>query len=203
VADGRRVVAAIAVVWSCAAALARVAGIWVSVGGAAVLLGAALLATRRATLAPWLRPTPASLLLGGAAGVVMSLATVVLGPVLLLIPGGADQLALLYAGFAALPPWAALLLLAPIIAGEELVWRGVVQRTLAGRLGELRAVAAAAALYGVAHAPIGSWVLCLAAAGCGVVWSALAARTRGLAAPFVAHVVWDVAVLFVAPISQM
>lgn len=192
-------VALLVAAWVAAAALARVVGIWAAVGGAAVLLGGLLLATRRVTLA---RPRAVELAWGAAAGVAMSVATVVAGPLLTAIPGAREQLAALYLGFRALPPPLATLVLVPIVAGEELVWRGAVQRALAARLDDHRAVPVAAALYAAAHAPIGSWLLCAAAAGCGALWSALAARTRGLVAPFVAHLVWDVAVLFVAPLGS-
>lgn len=198
-----RLVAAVVAVWLLAAAAARVFGIWIAVGGAAVALAAALLVLARDELRGWLAPSLGGVVLGAGAGAVMVVATELLAPVLLWIPGGGEQLALLYAGFATLPPWGAILLLLPIIAGEELVWRGVVQARCVARWGGVRGVAAAAGLYAVAHAQIGSWVLCLAAAGCGAVWGALATRTRGLLAPFIAHVVWDVAVMFVAPVSPM
>jgi uncharacterized protein len=192
------VVGVILLVWAAGATVARSAGIWIGVGGAAVLLGAALLAIDRPAVG---RPAGRALLLGLATGAAMSLATVLVAPALRWLPGGAEQLAVLYAVFAELPPWVALLALVPIIAGEELVWRGAVHARCARRFGEVKAVPIGAALYAAAHAPLGSWILCLAAAGCGLVWAALAARTRGLAAPLVAHLTWDLVVLFVAPLS--
>ncbi len=76
----------------------------------------------------FLQPSPRLVLLGAAAGGVMAAATYLLYPVLArLAPFIATDTARLYAAFRAPPPVIASLALAPVILGEELVWRGVVQ----------------------------------------------------------------------------
>jgi membrane protease YdiL (CAAX protease family) len=150
-----------------------------------------------------LRPTRTALLAGALTAAAMTAATYGLYPIVARSsPGLARDTAQLYAkldsgGHA----WRALLLL-PIVVGEEIVWRGLVQGALARRFGATATVLVAALVYAAAHAPIGSSVLVLAALGCGVVWGALRANTASLVAPIVAHVVWDVVLLFVAPVVR-
>jgi membrane protease YdiL (CAAX protease family) len=80
------------------------------------------------------------------------------------------------------------------------VWRGFVQSALRRRHGARAAVLLAAVLYALAHTPAGSTLLVALAFTCGLVWSAMRERTSGLAAPLMAHLLWDVVVMFVAPV---
>ena len=90
--------------------------------------------------------------------------------------------------------------LAAVIApAEELFWRGLVQRRLAGRLGTWRGAAAAAAAYGGAHVVTGNLTLVGAAATAGGYWSALAAAGMPMGALVVSHVAWDIWIFLVAP----
>jgi membrane protease YdiL (CAAX protease family) len=56
------------------------------------------------------------------------------------------------------------------------------------------------ALYGLAHAPASSPVLVLACLCVGVCWNALRYWTDSLAAVFVAHMLWDISILFFSPL---
>ena len=115
-------------------------------------------------------------------------------------PFVARDTALLYAAFRAPPSTIASIALAPVVLGEELVWRGVVQAALVRRVGPAGGVALAAGAYALAHAPLGSPVLVLVAAACGLCWGALRAATGSLVTPLVAHLVWDVLVLLWLPL---
>jgi membrane protease YdiL (CAAX protease family) len=96
--------------------------------------------------------------------------------------------------------------LVPVILGEELVWRGVVQGALARQVGarqvggERWAILLGTLLYALAHAPLGSPVLVATAFSCGLAWSGLRHVTAGLVAPLVAHLIWDEMVLLVVPV---
>ena len=90
----------------------------------------------------------------------------------------------------------------PVILGEELVWRGVVQASLVRRLGAWRGVALAAVAYALAHAPLGSPVLVVVALFCGLAWGALRAQAASLVPTLVAHLLWDVLVLLWLPLDS-
>jgi uncharacterized protein YbjT (DUF2867 family)/membrane protease YdiL (CAAX protease family) len=87
-----------------------------------------------------------------------------------------------------------------IVVAEELVWRGVVARFAMERFGGGVGIVAGAALYAAAHVVTLNPLLVAAALGCGLYWGILYAATDDLTAPVVSHLVWDVMILFVAPV---
>lgn len=190
-------------VWVTAAASAGALGIWPAMGGAATVLGAAILVLDRAESRAILRPSPLLVLVGGAVGCAMAGATYLLYPLFTrAAPVLTDDTAFLYSAFRAPSLAVASLALAPIVLGEELVWRSVVQGALVRRVGRWGGVASAAAAYALALAPLRSPVLVLAALACGLCWGTLRAATRSLVPPLVAHLVWDVLVLLWLPLDS-
>jgi membrane protease YdiL (CAAX protease family) len=85
---------------------------------------------------------------------------------------------------------------------EELFWRGLVQRRLVARLGRWRGSAAAAGVYGAAHAVTGNPTLVGAASTAGAYWSALAAAGLPMGALIVSHVVWDIWIFLIQPTTE-
>jgi membrane protease YdiL (CAAX protease family) len=88
-----------------------------------------------------------------------------------------------------------------VAALEEVVWRGLVMRTLEDALGAYRAAVVTAALFAVAHLPT-LWLLrdpaagldplvVLAAFGCGLAWGLVAARTKRLVPAIIAHALFS------------
>jgi len=190
------------VVWLAAAASAGPLGIWRAIGGAAVALGAAVLLFDRPASTALLQPSPRLILLGATAGGTMVAAPYLLHPVLArVVPLIATDTARLYAAFRAPSFVLASVALVPVIVGEELVWRGVVQASLVQRLGAWRGVALAAVVYALVHAPLGSPVLVGAAFFCGLAWGALRATTASLVPTLVAHLLWSVFVLLWLPLD--
>jgi len=190
------------VVWLAAAALAGPLGIWPAVGGAAVALGVAFLRFDRPAATALLRPSPRLVLLGTGAGGLMAAATYLLYPVLArLVPFVAADAARLYGTFRAPSPLLASVAIVPVIVGEELVWRGVVQASLVRRLGMWRGLTTAAVVYALVHAPLGSSVLAAVAFSCGLAWGILRATTSSLVSSLVAHLLWDVLVLLWLPLK--
>jgi membrane protease YdiL (CAAX protease family) len=184
--------------WAVGAFLARHYGVWIALGTTGLVLGTLSLVVERRTLLDLPRRGVGWGLLGGLA---MTLATYGLyPPIATAWPHFFVNANEMYGAFNSIQPWRAVLLLVPIIACEELVWRGVVQTSLAARLGPVTGALVAAIVYGLAHAPTGSPVLVVAALGCGLVWSFLRMTTGGIVAPLVAHLVWDFAVLLVHPL---
>lgn len=191
------------VVWVIAAASTGPLGIWLAIGGSAVALGVAVLVFDRPAASRLLQPSPPLVLLGAAAGGVLAAFTYLLYPVLArLAPFIATDTARLYAAFRAPSLVIATVALGPVVLGEELVWRGVVQAALVRRLRPWGGVTLAAAAYALAHAPLGSALLVIVALLCGLFWGALRATTSSLVPTLVAHLVWDLLVLLWLPLDS-
>ena len=192
------------VVWLAAAACTQALGIWLALGGAAVGLGAAVLVLDHPAARRALQPSTRLAFAGAGAGCLMAAATYLLYPALArLSPIIATDTARLYGSFRALPPVIASLALLPVVIGEELVWRGVVQTELARRLGPGRGVTLAALAYALAHAPLGSPLLVAVALLCGMAWGTLRAASGSLVPSLLAHLVWDVLVFIWLPLDAL
>lgn len=90
--------------------------------------------------------------------------------------------------------------LAFIIApGEELFWRGLVQRHLESRFGRLRGTLIASSIYGGVHLVSENLTLTGAAATAGLFWGAIYARQQRIVPLIISHVAWDVWIFLVAP----
>ncbi len=185
-------------------ALSGQVNIWAGTGAAAL----ASVVVLWFALGPPLRkgfPTPAlsTMALGALVGVIMSLATWGLYPVSIsILPAIQVEVETLYALLRQWPgPLRAFPLLLLVVAAEELVWRGVAIDLLSPSLGARRAVLVSALLYVLPQVALGSPLLVVVAASCGLLWGALRVRTQGLAAPFVAHLVWDILVFVMFPVA--
>jgi hypothetical protein len=191
-------------VWFVAAASTGALGIWNAMGGSAVALGLAVLLFGRPASTAWLRPSPRLILLGVTAGGLMAVATYLLYPLFVrALPFIATDASQLYAAFRAPSLVVASVALVPVVVGEELVWRGVVQSSLVERLGAWRGVALAAVVYALVHVPLGSYALVAAAFFCGLAWGALRVKTASLVPPLVAHLLWNVLVLICLPLDTL
>lgn len=190
------------VAWLAAAASTGPLGIWSALGGTAVALGLAVLFFDRPASTALLQPRSKLVLLGAAAGGLMAVATHLLYPLFArVLPFVATDTAQLYSAFRAPSLVVASVALVPVIVGEELVWRGVVQASLVQRLGAWRGVALAAVVYALVLVPLGSPVLVAAAFFCGLAWGTLRATTASLVPTLVAHLLWDVLVLLWLPLD--
>jgi membrane protease YdiL (CAAX protease family) len=98
-------------------------------------------------------------------------------------------------------PWAVgAVLLLVTSPGEELFWRGYIQRQAVRRWGEGPGFAVGALLYGAVHLASGNVMLVMAALVAGLFWCALY-RWRGtLTACIVSHALWTVGVFLLFPI---
>jgi uncharacterized protein len=188
--------------WLAAAAIAGPLSVWPIIGGIAVVLGVAVLLFDHPATTALLKPRSSLVLLGATAGAMMVFATFFLYPLLARsFPFIATDTAQLYTAFRMLSPVVAALALVPVIVGEELVWRGVVQASLVRRFEAWKGVTLAAAVYALVHAPFGSPVLVVVAFFCGLAWGTLRATTGSLVPTLVAHLLWDVVVLLWLPLD--
>jgi membrane protease YdiL (CAAX protease family) len=85
--------------------------------------------------------------------------------------------------------------------GEELFWRGYLQRNFQDRFGGLAGFLAATALYTLVHAGSGNPMLVLAAAVCGLFWGYLYLKTKSVLLVLISHTVWDLAVFILFPFA--
>jgi hypothetical protein len=94
------------------------------------------------------------------------------------------------------------LLMALIIGpGEELFWRGFLQRRLQVEHGPWCGFVISSAIYGIVHIGSGNLMLIIAACVCGFFWGLLYLRTHSLLLNVVSHTVWDVSIFLLFPVG--
>jgi membrane protease YdiL (CAAX protease family) len=84
--------------------------------------------------------------------------------------------------------------------GEEVFWRGFIQRRLVESRGVV-GLALSVLAYGLVHVASGNVMLVAAALVCGAFWGLLYWRFRSIWLNVVSHVLWDLAVFVVWPIG--
>ena len=98
------------------------------------------------------------------------------------------------------PRWLiAVLLIFPIGVGEELYWRGLIQRTFAERKGSNAGLIIASLAYALVHLPTLNPPLILTALIGGLVWGSLYKFTNSLVPGIVSHVLWDLMIFVLLP----
>ena len=111
------------------------------------------------------------------------------------------QLMAIYANRGELAPhWNALLLFFPIGFGEELYWRGLVQKHFSTRWNRCWGFMAATIIYVAVHIPTGNLTLIIAAATCGIFWGGIYMVRGQLLPVIISHMVWDPFIFVVLPI---
>jgi hypothetical protein len=99
------------------------------------------------------------------------------------------------------PSWViATLLIFPIGPGEELYWRGLIQRVFSGEKGPFIGVGVASLAYASVHIPTFNIPLILTALVGGLVWGSLYELTGSLTPGIVSHVLWDVMIFVLLPL---
>ena len=122
--------------------------------------------------------------------------------VLRILPEGEKGIGAVYGLKFGIPPMrVGLLLLLVIGPGEELFWRGYLQRTWQNKLGGPSALPLAVAVYTAVHIASGNPVLVLAAAVCGLFWGVLYQRSGSVLLVAVSHALWDLAVFLLFPFA--
>jgi hypothetical protein len=119
-----------------------------------------------------------------------------------LLPDRAGNIASVYANLGGLSPaLVGLLLCFPIGFGEEIFWRGYVQRRFEERRSPKSAFVLTTLLYTAIHVPTGNPVLILAALTCGLFWGGFYRATGRLVPVLVSHMLWDPFIFVVFPIK--
>ncbi len=118
-----------------------------------------------------------------------------------LLPDPAGNIASVYANLGGLSPaLVAFLLFFPIGFGEEIFWRGFVQRRFRERWSAGSAFVLTTLLYTGIHVPTGNPVLILAALTCGLFWGGFYWATGSLVPVLVSHMLWDPCIFVIWPI---
>ena len=116
------------------------------------------------------------------------------------MPAGEREIGSIYELRTAAPRAAIAAALALVIGpGEELFWRGLLQRGLEQRLGRVRGWLFASSIYGAVHLVSRNLTLTGAATTAGLFWGALYARDQRLTPLIVSHITWDIWIFLVAP----
>lgn len=93
------------------------------------------------------------------------------------------------------------MLVFPIGPGEEIYWRGLIQRNFAERFGANTGFLTATAAYALVHLPTLNPPLILTAFIGGLVWGYLYKKTGSLVPAVISHVLWDLLIFVVAPLT--
>jgi membrane protease YdiL (CAAX protease family) len=93
-----------------------------------------------------------------------------------------------------------LVLLLLIGPAEEIFWRGYIQRTLAGKKGQIAAMLVTTLIYALVHLWSFNFMLIMAALVCGAFWGLLYMLNKNLLTVVISHALWDVAVFILFPI---
>lgn len=96
----------------------------------------------------------------------------------------------------------AILMIFVIGPGEELFWRGFLQRSLQNNAGKYLGFYLATGLYTLVHLASGNVMLVLAAGVCGLFWGYLYLRYGSVTLNVVSHTLWDVTVFLWLPFNM-
>lgn len=83
--------------------------------------------------------------------------------------------------------------------GEELFWRGFVQRRWQRSLGRPSGWLLASLFYAAVHVGSGNFMLVLSALVCGLCWGAIYARFQSVTLAAISHTVWDMLIFIFFP----
>lgn len=107
----------------------------------------------------------------------------------------------LYRWFAPALFWQYLALILVAAPGEELFWRGFVQKRMLRYFGPLKSIFIASLLYASVHIYSGTFVLVLAAFLSGLMWGALYLWKKSMPLVIVSHIVFDIMIFIILPLK--
>jgi uncharacterized protein len=107
----------------------------------------------------------------------------------------------LYRWFAPALFWQYLALILVAAPGEELFWRGFVQKRLLRYFSPFKSILIAALLYASVHIYSGTLILMLAAFLSGLMWGALYLWKKSMPLVIVSHIVFDIMIFIILPLK--
>jgi uncharacterized protein len=106
----------------------------------------------------------------------------------------------LYRWFAPTLFWQYLALILVAAPGEELFWRGFIQKRLLRYFGPVGSITIGALLYASVHIYSGTFILMLAAFLSGLLWGALYMWKKSMPLVIVSHIVFDIMIFIILPL---
>lgn len=106
----------------------------------------------------------------------------------------------LYKWFAPTLFWQYLALVLVAAPGEELFWRGFIQKRLSNKFTPIFSILVASILYASVHIYSGSFLLVLAAFISGLVWGYLYLRKKSMPLVIVSHIIFDLMLFIILPL---
>lgn len=142
----------------------------------------------------------------GVSGAVVLYFIFWLGKIILdkfgIIPNHNQNISSVYANREVFPGWlVALLLFFPIGFGEELFWRGYIQRVLTKKYNKWLGLLITVFFYTAVHIPTLNPVLILAALVVGFYWGLIFLWRGNIVAAMISHMLWDPIIFVIYPIS--
>jgi uncharacterized protein len=107
----------------------------------------------------------------------------------------------LYRWFAPSVFWQYLALILVAAPGEELFWRGFVQKRLLRYFGSYGSITIGSLLYASVHIYSGTFILLLAAFLSGIMWGALYLWKKSMPLVIVSHIVFDIMIFIILPLK--
>ena len=97
--------------------------------------------------------------------------------------------------------WQYLALVLVASPGEELFWRGFIQKRLLKYLGPIGSILTASLLYASVHIYSGSFLLVFAAFFSGIIWGLLYIKKKSMPLVIVSHIVFDIMIFIFFPLK--
>jgi len=98
------------------------------------------------------------------------------------------------------PIFISLLIIFPIAFGEEIFWRGFLQKNLSNIIGKWKALFVTVFFYSMVHVFSLNPILMLAALVCGGFWGVLYLYTKDIKIVLISHIIWDLIIFVIFPI---
>ena len=119
-----------------------------------------------------------------------------------IIPNHNQNISSVYANKGAFPGWlVAMLLFFPIGFGEEIFWRGYLQRLLTDKHGKWIGFFITVFFYVVVHIPTMNIVLLLASLIVGVYWGLIFLWRGNIVTALISHMLWDPFIFIIFPLN--
>jgi uncharacterized protein len=119
-----------------------------------------------------------------------------------IFPHHSENISSVYANKGILPGWViALLLFFPVGFGEEIFWRGYLQRYLSGKFGKWTGFFAMVVLYTAVHICTFNPILLLASFMVGIYWGLIFMWRKNPIAVLVSHMIWDPFIFIILPMN--
>jgi uncharacterized protein len=111
-----------------------------------------------------------------------------------------DNISRLYDQFSPTLFWHFLSLMLIAVPGEEIFWRGFVQKRLIKFIGIWRSIVISSLMYASVNLYSGEWLLVFATFIAGLVWGSLYAWKRSIPLVIVSHLVFDLFIFILNPL---